>query len=76
MPPMDGTPNFNEIARVAVMTFYDTTPRNVTAEREAVANITAKLRQAWNARGAADAQLFAGDLDERDVRERIATLDR
>ena len=39
-------------------------------------DIAEQLRRVWNARGAADAKLFAGEIDERDVSERIATLDR
>lgn len=51
---MPETPDFNEIARVAVMTFYDTTPRPTRDERAAVANIAERLRLIWNARGDAD----------------------
>lgn len=57
---MPDVPDFEQIARVAVMTFYNTTPRHSDDEREAVAQIVARLRQVWNARGAADADLVGG----------------
>jgi hypothetical protein len=40
------------------------------------ADVLEALRQVWNARGAADAALFADDEDHHYILDRIATLNR
>lgn len=69
---MPETPDFDQIARTLLGEVLDPkleSPLNVTS-------IVEQLLFVWNARGAADADLFTGETDDRDIIERIATLDR
>lgn len=72
---MTELPDFNQIARVAVMTFYGTTPRPSSDEQAAVANIAEQLRRVWNARGAADLDAIDG-VSNGIIDAEIRTLDR
>lgn len=53
-PVMAEPPDFEQIARAAVMMFYNTTPRHSADERESVAKIAEQLRQVYQ-RGLEDA---------------------
>ena len=59
---MTETPDFEQIARVAVTTFYGTAPRHSADERQSVANIAEQLRLIWNARGAVDSVRVESEL--------------
>lgn len=71
---MPETPDFDQIARDICQRIWG---NDVLESREHVSHtIAEQLRLVWNARGAADVDLFAGEMDHRDIRERITTLDR
>jgi hypothetical protein len=69
---MPEPPDFHQIASILLARIADAGERGLLAEVNAVAE---QLRQVWNARGAADADLFTADLDHRDSRDLIKTLD-
>ena len=74
---MPKSPDFDQIAR-ALDAELDDSPAGLGGRflGARLAIITEQLRLVWNARGAADADAFAGDQDHRDILERIKALDR